>query len=584
MDKKKPIITESGVFFKNHYEAQNPSADLLADILNNRKVSKNLMFDAKKAGDLALEKFYDLRQKGFKLFANSWFGVSGQAASFIYNLYVALSITGKGQAIISTSTQAFEQFLAGNIIFTNVDECLEYIRRIVKENKQLPKKLKLEPISVDDCHELLMSKFSDHDEKEMHSKTVKQVLEHLSSNTITCIYYRNNLLEFINDSSLMKTLLVKTILVGQKENFINVEEIPNGTKPYLEQAWEYLFEHVYHPYGTHNRITHLKTSPRYAVPIIDTDSNFLNLGPIVHNSVRNIIDLTGKGEYKKIINKYDFTIITVFTYFIWKLISDIFWRFTEQGNVPEEFRKIIAMKSEFFMPRVVISDGKKNYTSIVKKQEGVDVAYHKQIDIKGLSFKKSNVNKTVRESFMSILEDNILRSETIETSNIISRLIDLREQIRSSLADGKTEFMYPTSANAPDTYANPFGMMQVRAMMIHNAIYPDTPIMPADKFNMIKLTADSIEGIRYLYDENPEVYDIIKETVFDTPEMEKHGFTIIGFPKSTKKLPDWLIPIIDYDTIIEDNLKKFTPVVEAVSIKTIGNKADDAFISNIIDF
>ena len=55
-------------------------------------------------------------------------------------------------------------------------------------------------------------------------------------------------------------------------------------------------------------------------------------------------------------------------------------------------------------------------------------------------------------------------------------------------------------------------------------------------------------------------------------------------PKSEKKIPDWIIPYIDVETIIKDNLSNFLMILNSIGIKTINIKADEMFFSNIIEF
>ena len=70
-----------------------------------------------------------------KIDANGIYGVLGMYSSLVYNVNVASSITSQGRALISSATMCFEMFLANNVKFGSVDECLQFIDNIVMERQ-----------------------------------------------------------------------------------------------------------------------------------------------------------------------------------------------------------------------------------------------------------------------------------------------------------------------------------------------------------------------------------------------------------------------------------------------------------------
>lgn len=82
IDKKKPILVESGVMYKSHNEAKNLNSDLLKYINSRRSEEKNKMFDkiqeanlesdqTKKSQLLIQSEVHDTSQKIYKIVANS---------------------------------------------------------------------------------------------------------------------------------------------------------------------------------------------------------------------------------------------------------------------------------------------------------------------------------------------------------------------------------------------------------------------------------------------------------------------------------------------------------------------------------
>jgi hypothetical protein len=82
-----------------------------------------------------------------------------------------------------------------------------------------------------------------------------------------------------------------------------------------------------------------------------------------------------------------------------------------------------------------------------------------------------------------------------------------------------------------------------------------------------------------------EFYDVIMKETFDNPNetIARNGFDIIAIPQSMESIPSWIIPLIDFNTIIDDNVSKFNPIVKSLGAITLNTRATDTHMSNIID-
>lgn len=583
---KNPISTEHGVYFKRHELAVNLPAKLLEHILNSRKANKKKMFQAKEAGNNELAKFYNTRQKVDKIFANSWYGVAGQAQSAFYNLFVALSITGKGQSIISTAMTTFERFLANNILFNGLDACLTFIVTVQRETDA--KKKALQPlasrdgkilganVTVEETAEYLVNQFANKRAGRAAKASILAVLGQLDQPTLNRVYYKNNLFAFFSRPKPM-ALLDRTL--GGVDEFKNPEKVPVEIEKDLKGLWSWLEEYVFYNYGTHNRIKTLKTIRRKAVITVDTDSNFLNIEPFY-----KFVQANSKHEVRDEDDSMTFKIISVMAYFLSNVITKSFAKYTEQCNVPEDHRPIIAMKNEFLMKRVVLTSRKKNYASVNLLQEGVEIAEKDQLDIKGLTIKKSNVNRNVGKYLQDILEKDILAAPRINTVEVLQKLEALENEIRESFRRGETTYMTPMKSNTIESYAKPFQMAQIRGALAWNAVYPTNSINFPAQMNVVKVLGDTIDKLAPVYEYDKEIYQALKAEIFDHRELGKYGLAIWAMPKSVDKIPEWIIPFIDVETIIRDNLSNFLPILNSIGMKTINIKANELFFSNIVDF
>lgn len=202
-------------------------------------------------------------------------------------------------------------------------------------------------------------------------------------------------------------------------------------------------------------------------------------------------------------------------------------------------------------------------------------------DIKGLAIKKSNINRQVGNALQTLLHDDILKSKEIDVRQILVKLNDLEESIRDTFRRGETKYLTPTSCKVASSYKNPATIAPFRAAVAWNAAYPNNPIVLPENFNQFKCTITSLEDIAPLYDTHPDIYKRLKEEIFDNETFKKYGITYFAIPKNVDKIPEWIIPYVDVDTIINDNLSVFNPVLESLGLKILSNTKGD-FYSNII--
>lgn len=265
--KKKPIPCEHGVFFKRHEEAENLNATFLTSILDSRKANKKKMFECEKAGDSDGAKFYNTRQKVDKIFANSYYGVQGQSSSVFYNIYTALSVTGKGQSIISASATTFEQFLCNNIKFRCMDDCLDFIAKVAfEERKYNDEDILDNNVTKKELMLYLVSLFDDRQEALKNQDVLKAMIIKLTQTEVNRIYLKNNLYEFGKNKFVMQ--LLEKILLGC-EQFRDPNEVPEEVEHDIQVYWDLLSEYVFFNYPVYDRINWLKTETRSTVITVD---------------------------------------------------------------------------------------------------------------------------------------------------------------------------------------------------------------------------------------------------------------------------------------------------------------------------
>lgn len=330
----KPITTEHGVMFKDHSIAPNHNGDMLGMFLDERKVNKKLMLKAKEAGDIAEAEMRDTMQKVYKILANSYYGVLGQSSSIFYNLFVALSVTGKGQSIISTAMTTFENFLTGSIKYKTVDELMTFVMNIKKQDKY-EVNLRMPVPSDEDLHKKLINDCKG--EIPLLNKVVTQIIESCDDEEKTILYYKNNFFAYLRDTNVLG--LINEIIEDENE-FRSSEHAHDNIKPLLTDLWLSVDYYVFYNYIKFDKINILKHDEREAVLGVDTDSNFLAL----YNHYKIIQEELNLDEDNE---EIVFKIVSTISYLLSNVITEAYWLYTKNCNVPEDKRPIIAMKNEY---------------------------------------------------------------------------------------------------------------------------------------------------------------------------------------------------------------------------------------------
>ena len=199
--------------------------------------------------------------------------------SLIYNVNVASSVTSQGRASAAAMTMLFESFLCNSVQFGSIDEVLLFINNIRKEKRNRKYKdsdLLDNDISIADCFGKLVLSCGyrwvpEDDELDIIWKAVRN----LGQEDLNRIYYKNNLFEFLNNSSMKKAII--TILETLETPYNNPLKCPKEIEPLLQEFTSILKEYVYYRYQYIDRIERCDHMVKSAIVISDTDSAIISL-------------------------------------------------------------------------------------------------------------------------------------------------------------------------------------------------------------------------------------------------------------------------------------------------------------------
>lgn len=578
--KQKPILAGYGVLFKPHDKSANASAGLLIESLDNRNKIKA---ERKKYPQGSYEFLVrDIGQGNEKVIANSYYGAAGADTSVFYNLYVAASTTGTGQALIATAETSFEALLEGNIKFFDLDECLLFIDRVVKTDMDMNFAVS-NPYSDDMVKRVvdrLLSQFrDDQSNNDEYRLILTTIVSNLSDYDQLRLYFKNNLYVFLRDVSEVKELL--TILCSETKSFRNPNKVPEEIEDTITTLWQYIFHNVCHIHPTRSRIVRDSQHTRFATVTQDTDSTMVTIAKYMELMLSQNLTNQVAAENE---DELDFICCNIMAYILTRYSQCFLERYCQDVNMPAEQHKRINMKNEFYNLTMILTPKKKRYVSYTRLQEG-QLIDPPMVKISGLDFIKSTTSDDVKSFFTSIIHDDILNVDEINVSTIIRKIKNFREILRSSFLNGELTYLNLVSAKEPEAYKKPYSQQAIKATIVWNAVEKNRLINLPEKIFIVKMDYKTEKRFNDNIERFGDVANIIRKEIFESPigEIAKGGITVVGIPQNIDRLPQWVIDTMDIDTMVDDIISKFNPILESLGDITLRTRSGTSHMSNIID-
>ena len=266
----------------------------------------------------------------------------------------------------------------------------------------------------------------------------------------------------------------------------------------------------------------------------------------------------------------------------------------------------------------MVPHAKKNYASLIETQEGNSVPEDEQLDVKGIeAIHKSSKPLSTRKALKKILLEDILKTPVIDQLRFIKDIAIFEKQIMDSVKSGSKEYYKPVTIKSMSAYDDPLRIQGIKASIAWNMIKPSE----AEGINLEERNAVNIAKVKInkalvdkIRDDFPDIYqnmiDALNNEVFkeyvNIPKTNKKFNELVAKVKANDpetcsmykievekgevklkklvgasinavalplevKLPEWLEPFIDYDSIIADNLNGFP--YESIGIQRLENNS-----------
>lgn len=277
-------------------------------------------------------------------------------------------------------------------------------------------------------------------------------------------------------------------------------------------------------------------------------------------------------------------LINIMAYVLSFVINEYMITFTKEAGAHIEGKACrINMKNEFDMARVMLTDVKKNYAALQKRQEekylGKGV-----MDIKGIPcLIKSVTAKGTQDALKKVLLEDILTSDTMDQAKILKDIAIIEKKIYNDLRAGSKTYYKPATIKSINNYKDPLKQQGIKGSIVWNYVkgpgYPSLDLSERNGVDIMKvlITPASLELIK---DEFPEQYEAFMDLVdisrnkiiegVSTKELFNGKITALCIPKEVAPPPKWALDLIDYKSIVNDNIAGFP--VKSAGISQMDNK------------
>lgn len=497
------IIVENGCLFLKHEIFTAPAVGSFDILKKLRTYYKTNMKKAKGEGRTMDIGFYSLMQQNTKEALNTYYGIMINIMSKYYNYDVAGSVTIRGRSTVSMNGITVE-YIFGKYRPYNVSIHLHFINMVTSKDvdwdywyewfKEVPV-----PTTEEIIHDLLL----DHDDGTYYGrKILEQRVNRMSDKERYLTFYTASFKNALRLPKIQKIIL--TIMSTQNEdypeaqklidegNFSKVKNIlyldpmngPEKLKSYFAELDKYFKEIMYgyywyegdtNEYGEKLDSTEFifKSMQRDRIMITDTDSLIIYLDA-------DMDLLKGLDGFKEATSNFghemlDYVAGSFIINAISTLVQEGLVRYTRMANINPKYGKEINYKQEFFFTTLQVTKGAKNYMGYIGIQEGVLLPI-KEIDLKGLSLKKSNFNPVISSKAKDLVLEQIAKKDKPDLKAILKQIDEDREELLEMYKSDNNIKMFTISKFKKD-YDNLHdyekGNDRFKAIEVHNYLYPD---------------------------------------------------------------------------------------------------------------
>lgn len=618
-------ISPFGTFYETTDVHIPNNKEFLDTLVANRDKAKKAMFKYIEQNKPLEASIKEAEQALNKIAANSVSGGHGTALNALYDLETYSSITSLCRHGTMIAYTFAERFLAANYYFPDFEDALNFIITTAEMAPpdeiiiSLLEKFKLNVVWGEELYDIIYSGMDKYIiPTEPQKRLLLETCENLSAAKRSFVYYARSLYNLYNkNKEVMNTLFMEIFTLDTNPTCLNRTDV---TLDYIKEVDGDLEQAAQTIYGELLGKYVIKDLPKenpelglivakvlksfqdildYWKPVIDMffhTKTMVSKAHINKNMLRKVIIVsdtdsiiyTSKDMVTLFLggtftfnNKYVYAAHALCTYFLCKSVASLLRMIAVQrGAVGEKNIKMLKMKNEFFYPVFVRTNQSKHYIGQLTVREGVILPKPK-LDVKGVSFKTSNVPKITHEftdKLIKMLMDDVTKHTNVYAGDYISEVLRYEKYIYDSIKNGEFTYFTNISIKKKEEYKNPEISIYANYLMWQSVFaekYGDIYIpTKCVLIPFVKGKYKNQEYLDWLKMKSPSIYNKF------TKLIEKNGkkpITRIPIPVSCPSIPEEIIPLIDIRSIIYKNMSPAQLLLKSLCIDLGSTKRQPLF-------
>ena len=594
--KNNEIIVPSFTTYIHPSKKKSLHSEFIDINVKKRSKHKKIAFKAKQENDLVSYVFNNELQKTMKILNNATSGSYGDKSTVLYNPSAHYTLTSITRCVASVGNAITESVVAGNKHLRDSEITYSYITSIVsKLNKNTIElaisKFNLYIPTVDNIMDsLIIPNISPYWRDSVVEDNIRTYLSKLEDYERVAVLYTNDLWT-IKDYN---PDIIRKLLKDMSTPYIGLTEDTSYLTDYGDGAIEILSKIINSKYikgmsidynklkGT-EILSRLASTAKNILDVLDSYRllfrAFLvtDILPIsiayLRDMLRSVIVLSDTdstcGSYDQWVKWYYGDIIfSDESVSIASAVMTINSQLVDHGlkilanhmNIPEDGVELIKMKNEFFWPVFTVANVNKHYYASTAIQEG-NVFSKNELELKGVHFLASNVDKSIVKEIHSMLEEvnnKIINNDKLSLYHYCKRIADLERSIIDRVKRGDTSIFKKDKIKSKEAYKASEAQSPYFHYLLWNEVFGDNygeiqePPYDVIKIPTIINTKKKLE--EWIASLEPNFGNKLR--LF----LSKHDKTSLGTIRppvsivATSGLPEEIISVVDLHRIVEDNM------------------------------
>ena len=309
-------------------------------------------------------------------------------------------------------------------------------------------------------------------------------------------------------------------------------------------------------------IPHYKRAVRRAIALSDTDSTVGAYALIIRSRF-------GHTKLTPDTIAFTATIATILS----ETVVNALLLLSVNMNVPDEKKRILNMKSEYFFPLLAITNQSKHYLDLTMVKEMV-VKLNEKVGFHGVALISGQIDdkyNEYKEDLANLLSEALTKGRTINPVKMIQEVIALEDEIEEKVYNLDNSVLSYSDVKNKESYNNAPHKSPYYHCLFWNEIFaPKYGIAPEPPYIAVKVPLSTDTSKRFADFVNTIEDEELRERMVNT--TKKYGKKQMGTLQlplsivSDKGLPDELVQAVDVERIILTQTSSIRIILELAGI------------------